>query len=324
MAILAWTKTAKDCYERHLVAYGESWKENILNFNEFKACEGCFLHPVCKSAGFALRNAVNNTYNKFGKPEIKEEKELSGFCIDEDCKYCKLLEDDKLQIFCKHPYKLKKTFPKYGFKCQQYEKRTQEEEKQPMESVRSKIEILQKFIHLSPRENDVLSLYLDGEDKEEILKKLNISEGALIQYDFLLRRKFKKYINFDDSNKIQQILKFVKGLDSESLPKPVIATGEIKTIPLLESKPEIIPNFNYFPVKKNEVSISDLIERAKKKIAGDIEAIEKQILDLNLNFSNSNEVRQQIHNKKMEHKELSVQIKAIETIGKQLLEMEQE
>ncbi|NLF84079.1 MAG: DNA (cytosine-5-)-methyltransferase [Candidatus Gastranaerophilales bacterium] len=125
MAILAWSKTAKECYERHLRTYGESWQENILNFKEFKACEGCFLHPVCKSAGFALRNAVNNTYNKFGKPSIKKEKEfiLSGFCIDEDCKFCKLLEDDKLQIFCKHPYKLKKTFPKYGFKCQQYERR---------------------------------------------------------------------------------------------------------------------------------------------------------------------------------------------------------
>lgn len=311
-----WTKTSIDCYNR---CYS--------NDGTFRnGCVNCPDKEFCKTADFTLMQVVNDLIELFGKPSIKKEKEfiLSGFCIDEDCKYCKLLEDDKLQIFCKHPYKLKKTFPKYGFKCQQYEKRTQEEEKQPMESVRSKIEILQKFIHLSPRENDVLSLYLDGEDKEEILKKLNISEGALIQYEYSLRGKFKKYINFDKEDKIQQIVKFVKNLNPESLPKPVMATSKIKTIPLLESKPEIIPNFNYFPVKKNEVSISDLIERAKKKIAGDIEAIEKQILDLNLNFSNSNEVRQQIHNKKMEHKELSVQIKAIEAIGKELLEMEQE
>lgn len=311
-----WTKTSIDCYNR---CYSNDGTYR-------NGCVNCPDKEFCKTADFTLMQVVNDLIELFGKPSIKKEKEfiLSGFCIDEDCKYCKLLEDDKLQIFCKHPYKLKKTFPKYGFKCQQYEKRTQEEEKQPMESVRSKIEILQKFIHLSPRENDVLSLYLDGEDKEEILKKLNISEGALIQYEYSLRGKFKKYINFDKEDKIQQIVKFVKNLNPESLPKPVMATSKIKTIPLLESKPEIIPNFNYFPVKKNEVSISDLIERAKKKIAGDIEAIEKQILDLNLNFSNSNEVRQQIHNKKMEHKELSVQIKAIEAIGKELLEMEQE
>lgn len=311
-----WTRTSIDCYNR---CYS--------NDGTFRnGCVNCPDKEFCKTADYALLHVVKDLINLYGKPEIKGEKEfiLSGFCIDEDCKFCKLLEDDKLQIFCKHPFKFKKTFPKYGFKCQQYEKRTQEEEKQPMESVRSKIEILQKFIHLSPRENDVLSLYLEGKNNAEVIQALHISEGALIQYDFALKKKFKKYINFDYSNKIQQILKFVKGLDSESLPKPVIATGEIKTIPLLESKPEIIPNFNYFPVKKNEVSISDLIERAKKKIAGDIEAIEKQILDLNLNFSNSNEVRQQIHNKKMEHKELSVQRKAIEAIGKELLEMEQE
>lgn len=311
-----WTRTSIDCYNR---CYS--------NDGTFRnGCVNCPDKEFCKTADFTLLQVVNDLIELCGKPSIKKEKEfiLSGFCIDQDCKYCKLLEDDKLQIFCTHPYKFKKTFPKYGFKCQQYEKRTQEEEKQPMESVRSKIEILQKFIHLSPRENDVLSLYLDGKDKEEILKKLNISEGALIQYEFALRRKFIKYINFDDSNKIQQILKFVKGLDSESLPKPVIATGEIKTIPLVAPQPEIIQNFKAPTLIKKEVSISDLIERAKKKIAGDIEAIEKQILDLNLNFSNSNEVRRQIHNKKMEHKELSVQIKAIETIGKQLLEMEQE
>lgn len=311
-----WTKTSIDCYNR---CYS--------NDGTFRnGCVNCPDKEFCKTADYALLHVVNDLIELYGKPEIKGEKEfiLSGFCIDEDCKFCKLLDDDKLQIFCTHPYKFKKTFPKYGFKCQQYEKRTQEEEKQPMESVRSKIEILQKFIHLSPRENDVLSLYLDGEDKEEILKKLNISEGALIEYEYSLRGKFKKYINFDDSNKIQQILKFVKGLDSESLPKPVIATGEIKTIPLMEHQSEIIQNFKAPTPIKKEVSIADLIERAKKKIAGDIEAIEKQILDLNLNFSNSNEVRRQIHNKKMEHKELSVKIKAIEAIGKELIEMEQE
>lgn len=218
-----WTRTSIDCYNR---CYS--------NDGTFRnGCVNCPDKEFCKTADFALMQVVNDLIELCGKPSIKKEKEfiLSGFCIDQDCKYCKLLEDDKLQIFCKHPYKLKKTFPKYGFKCQQYERRTKEEEKQTMNTVASKIEIPQ---------------------------------------------------------------------------------------------PEIIHNFKAPTLIKKEVSISDLIERAKKKIAGEIEAIEKQILDLNLNFSNSNEVRRQIHNKKMEHKELSVQIKAIETIGKQLLEMEQE
>jgi hypothetical protein len=193
-----------------------------------------------------------------------------------------------------------------------------------MESVRSKIEILQKFIHLSPRENDVLSLYLEGKNNAEVIQKLHISEGALIQYDFALKKKFKKYINFDNSNKMQQIVKFVNNLDPESLPKPIIATSEIKTIPLMEPQPEIIHNFKAPTLIKKEVSISDLIERAKKKISDEINEIEKEILDLNLNFANSNEIRKQIHNKKMEHKELSAQIKAIETVGKELITMEQE
>ncbi|NLE06517.1 MAG: hypothetical protein GX638_17165 [Crenarchaeota archaeon] len=139
-----------------------------------------------------------------------------------------------------------------------------------------------------------------------------------------MKKKFKKYINFDNSNKMQQIVKFVNNLDPESLPKPIIATGEIKTIPLLESKPEIIPNFNYFPVKKNEVSISDLIERATKKITTELNETEKEILNLVINNTQSNEVRATINSKKEKIKELNAQIKAIEAIGKELLEMEQE
>jgi len=137
-----WTRTSIDCYNR---CYS--------NDGTFRnGCVNCPDKEFCKTADFTLMQVVNDLIELCGKPSIKKEKEfiISGFCIDEDCKYCKLLEDDKLQIFCKHPYKFKKTFPKYGFKCQQYEKRTQEEEKQTMNTVVSKIEILQKFIHLTP------------------------------------------------------------------------------------------------------------------------------------------------------------------------------
>ena len=312
-----WTRTSIDCYNR---CYS--------NDGTFRnGCVNCPDKEFCKTADFTLLQVVNDLIELCGKPSIKKEKEfiLSGFCIDQDCKYCKLLEDDKLQIFCKHPYKFKKTFPKYGFKCQQYEKRTQEEEKQPMNySVGNKIEILQKFIHLSPRENDVLSLYLEGKNNAEVIQKLHISEGALIQYDFALKKKFKKYINFDNSNKMQQIVKFVNNLDPESLPKPIIATSEIKTIPLMEPQPEIIHNFKAPTLIKKEVSISDLIERVTKKITTELNETEKEILNLVINNTQSNEVRATINSKKEKIKELNAQIKAIEAIGKELLEMEQE
>ena len=90
-----WTRTSIDCYNR---CYS--------NDGTFRnGCVNCPDKEFCKTADFTLLQVVNDLIELCGKPSIKKEKEfiLSGFCIDQDCKYCKLLEDDKLQIFCKHP-----------------------------------------------------------------------------------------------------------------------------------------------------------------------------------------------------------------------------
>lgn len=61
-----WTRTSIDCYNR---CYS-----NDGTFR--KGCVNCPDEEFCKIADYSLLNVVNDLINKFGKPEIKEEKQI--------------------------------------------------------------------------------------------------------------------------------------------------------------------------------------------------------------------------------------------------------
>lgn len=77
----------------------------------------------------------------------------------------------------------------------------QEEKKAVIE----KIEALRKYIRFSPREIEVLGLYLEGKGDAEILKKLNISENALMQYRSFIAGKVKPFVRLPQGARVNKM-----------------------------------------------------------------------------------------------------------------------